>query len=100
MNKRYKITQLDENEQPLLTLEQCKAVFTEQHDFTYEDAFIVTQDGVQMKIKGDFFMWHVNDVKIPFRFFDGEVYVAVAHDVVYEKAKFMASLLQADCIEG
>lgn len=100
MNKRYKLTRLDDSNQPLLTLDECKEAFASQHDFTYEDAFIVTQDGVQMKIKGDFFMWHVNDAKIPFRFFDGEVYVAIAHEVVYEKAIQMAALLNADCIEG
>ena len=37
-----------------------------------------------MTIKGDFFMWQIQDVSFPFRFFDGEIYVAVSHPIILE----------------
>lgn len=100
MNTRYKITRLDEQGSPLLSLEECQQLFSTQPDFAYQDYFGSSQDGVHMKIKGHFFMWHVEHVQIPFRFFDGELYVAVSHPDVLEKAQEMARFLQADCIEG
>ena len=45
-------------------------------------------------------MWQVENVQIPFRFFDGEIYVAVSHPVVLEKTKEIARLLEAVYVEG
>ena len=100
MNTRYKITRLDQEGNPTLSLEECKAVFVAQPDFLYSEEFGASQDGVHMKIKGHFFMWQVENVQIPFRFFDGEVYVAVSHPAVLDKTIEMARLLEALYLEG
>lgn len=101
MNTRYKITRLNAQGEPTLTLEDFQQFFLTQPDFSYEDVFISrNQEGVEMKIKGDFFMWHVDQVKVPFRFFDGELYVAISHPVIEEKMKEIASKLEAIYVEG
>lgn len=101
MNKRYKITKLDSQQTPLLTLDQCKAFFATQSDFNYMDSFTASSsEGVHMTIKGDFFMWAVGEVQVPFRFFDGEVYVAASNPIILEKIKEVAAFLEADYIEG
>lgn len=101
MNKRFKITKLDAQQYPTLTLEQCKAYFATLPDFTYEDAFVSkNSEGVTMTIKGEFFMWQIQDISFPFRFFDGEIYVAVSHPMIMEKGQEIADDLQADFIEG
>jgi hypothetical protein len=100
MNTRYKITRLDAQGNPTLSLEECKAVFAAQSDFLYSEEFGASQDGVHMKIKGHFFMWQVENVQIPFRFFDGEVYVAVSHPAILDKAIEIARLLEAVYVEG
>ena len=100
MNKRYKITRLDDAGSPTLTLEECQQFFATQPDVQYTDAFSVTQDGVNMKIAGHFFMWHVGNASIPFRFYDGELYVAIAHDAVYDKMLHIARSLEAMYVEG
>ena len=100
MNTRYKITRLDDQGNPTLSLEECQSFFETQSDFEYYDFFSARQDGVQMKIKGHFFMWQVDNVQIPFRFFDGEIYVAVSHPVILDKITEIANLLEATYIEG
>lgn len=100
MNTRYKITRLDVEGNPVLQLEECQRFFATQADFIYQDFFGSSQDGVHMKIKGHFFMWQVENVQIPFRFFDGEIYVAVSHPVVLEKTVEIARLLEAVYVEG
>lgn len=100
MNTRYKITRLDEEGNPTLSLEECRNFFAGQSDFEYNDSFSASQDGVQMKIKGHFFMWQLENVQIPFRFFDGEIYVAVSHPVILDKTMEIARLLEAVYVEG
>ena len=100
MNTRYKITRLDEQGNPSLSLEECQDYFAKQPDFTYSDSFSSSQDGVQMKIKGHFFMWQLENVQIPFRFFDGEIYVAVAHPIILDKTMEIARQLEALYVEG
>ena len=100
MNARYKITRLDAEENPTLTLEECQSFFATQSDFQYHDSFGVSQDGVHMKIAGHFFMWQVENAQIPFRFYDGELYVAIPHPVVFEKMQEVARGLRANYIEG
>ena len=100
MNTRYKITRLDEEGNPSLTLEQCQSFFEKQADFEYHDSFGASQDGVHMKIKGHFFMWQVENVQIPFRFFDGEIYVAISHPIILDKTVEIARLLDAVYVEG
>ena len=100
MNKRYKITRLNAEQLPTITLEETMDVFQSQSDFSYSEEFGASQDGVQMKIKGHFFMWHIEQVQIPFRFFDGEIYVAISHPAIFERAEHIAALFQAQLIEG
>ena len=100
MNTRYKITRLDQEGNPTLSLEECQNFFATQQDFEYHDAFGASQDGVHMKIKGHFFMWQLENVQVPFRFFDGEIYVAITHPVVLDKTMEIARLLEANYIEG
>ena len=100
MNIRYKITRLDKEGNPTLGLEECQSFFATKMDFEYNDSFGASQDGVHMKIKGHFFMWQLEGVKIPFRFFEGEIYVAVSHPVILEKMKEIARLLEANYVEG
>ena len=100
MNTRYKITRLDKEGNPTLSLEECLNFFATQSDFIYNDSFSASQDGVQMKIKGHFFMWQLENGQIPFRFFDGEIYVAVSHPVILDKTMEIARLLEAVYVEG
>ena len=100
MNTRYKITRLDAEGNPTLSLDECQSFFGAKEDFVYEDAFGASQDGVTMKIAGHFFMWEVENVRIPFRYYDGELYVAVSHPLVLEKTMEIARQLEANYIEG
>ena len=100
MNTRYKITRLDQEGNPTLTLEECQDFFATQADFVYNDSFGASQDGVHMKIKGHFFMWQLENVQVPFRFYDGEIYVAITHPVVLDKTMEVARQLEANYIEG
>ena len=100
MNTRYKITRLDKEGNPTLSLEECKSFFAARANFEYNDSFGASQDGVHMKIKGHFFMWQVDHVQIPFRFFEGEIYVAISHPAVLEKTMEIARLLEANYVEG
>ncbi len=100
MNTRYKITRLDAQGNPMLTLEECHDFFSTQSDFEYNDSFGASQDGVHMKIKGHFFMWQIENAKVPFRFFDGEIYVAASHPIILEKMMDIARRLEAVYVEG
>lgn len=100
MNKRYKITRLDEQENATLTLEKCKVFFDSQADFIYSDQYVVQSNGTQMTIPGHFFMWQVRESSIPFRFFEGEIYVAISHPIIFDKMVQISALLEASYIEG
>lgn len=100
MNKRYKITRLDQEGNSTLSLEECRNFFAAKSGFEYRDFYSVTQDGVNMKINGHFFMWQFESVEIPFRFFEGEIYVAISHPVILEKTMEIARLLEANYVEG
>ncbi|GIP60859.1 hypothetical protein J15TS10_46730 [Paenibacillus woosongensis] len=39
-------------------------------------------------------------MKIPFRFYEGDLYVAVSHDVIFQKMLEVAEHLNAQYIEG
>lgn|GEM_PF-642032 len=100
MNTRYKITRLDTEGNPTLSLQECQNFFATKPDFEYRDYYSVTQDGVNMKINGYFFMWQLEGLEIPFRFYENELYVAVSHPAVMEKTKEVARGLEANYIEG
>ncbi|GEK34545.1 excinuclease [Kurthia sibirica] len=100
MNTRYKITRLDEAGQPTITLEESLLFFATQPDFIYNDSFIVNKDDVQMKITGHFFMWQIDEVQVPFRFFDGELFVAISHPAILARAHDITAALEATMVEG
>jgi len=100
MNTRYKITRLDPLGNPTLSLEECQNFFATQSDFIYSDSFGASQNGVHMKIKGHFFMWQTENIQIPFRLFEGEIYVAVSHPAILDKIMEIAHKLEATYIEG
>ena len=100
MNTRYKITRHDTEGNPTLKLEECQSFFAAKSDFEYRDFYSVTQDGVNMKINGHFFMWQIEGVEIPFRFFEGEIYVAISHPAVMDKTMEVARGMEANYIEG
>ncbi|WP_339195770.1 excinuclease [Solibacillus sp. FSL R5-0449] len=100
MNTRYKITRHDEEGNPTLSLQECQNFFATKSDFVYRDFYSVTQDGVNMKINGHFFMWQYEGQEIPFRFYENELYVAAAHRAVMDKTKEVARGLEANYIEG
>ncbi|MBQ0140783.1 MAG: excinuclease [Kurthia sp.] len=101
MNKRFKITRLNEQGEPTLTLEECQEVFATFEGFKYQDSFTATsKEGVGMTLKGDFFMWTFGDTQIPFRFFGGEVYVAISKPEILHKAIAIADVLKATYVEG
>lgn len=101
MNIRYKITRLDEQNNPLLTLEECKNFFAAQRDFTYQESYTASSsEGVHMTLKGDFFMWKTETAEFPFRFFDGEIYVAVSQPLIQQRMEQIAEALNASYVEG
>lgn len=100
MNKRFKITRLNKEDQPTITLEECKDFFASQPDFIYNDSFVVNKDEVQMKITGHFFMWQLDEIQVPFRFFDGELYVAISHSIILNRAEEITVALEATMVEG
>ncbi|MFC6333690.1 hypothetical protein ACFP56_13770 [Paenibacillus septentrionalis] len=102
MNTRYRITRNPAGEQPelQLTLEECKALFEQQPDFVYQEEYKVRNAETVMTIKGDFFMWQVGGAEVPFRYYDGDLYVAVSHEIIYEKMTELAQALEAQFVEG
>lgn len=100
MNTRYKITRLDEQQNPTLTIEECTTFFNQLDDFIYSEQFVVNSNGTQMTIPGHFFMWQIEQTQIPFRFFDGEIYVAISHPIIFDKMVQLADMLQAVYVEG
>lgn len=102
MNTRYRITRNPQEEQAgnVISLEECKAFFAKQADFSYAEQYAVRSNETVMTITGEFFMWNVADSAIPFRFFEGDVYVAVSHELIYEKMQEVAAGLNATYIEG
>ena len=102
MNIRYRITrnfQADPFENSI-SLDECKEYFAKQADFTLMEQYSVRSAETVMTIKGDFFMWQVGESQIPFRYFDGDVYVSVSHEVIYHKMLEVAEGLNAKFMEG
>ncbi|MEV5029028.1 hypothetical protein [Paenibacillus sp. LPE1-1-1.1] len=102
MSQRYRITRaLQENGDSVQTisLEECKRYFASQPDFSYTSVFTVT-GSTSMSIEGDFFMWSYGDANIPFRYYQGDVYVSGTNEAVIPKMFEVASELEADVLEG
>lgn len=101
MSQRYRITrafQKDVNEQQTISLEECKQYFESKPDFSYTSVFTVT-GSTSMSIKGDFFMWSFEGGQIPFRHYEGEIYVSGTNKAVIPILTEVASELRADVLE-
>lgn len=102
MSKRYRITrtlQQEEGSVQTLSLEECKQYFASKPDFSYTTVFTVTGT-TSMSIEGDFFMWSYEDIQIPFRYYQGDIYVSGTNDAVIPRMIEVASELRADILEG
>ena len=101
MNPRYRITRNPEGDSTgRLTLEECTAFFSEQPDFLYTKTYTVQSGGTTMTVEGDFFMWQVAGGQVPFRLYEGDLYVAVSHEVIYQKMLEIAEALGAQYVQG
>ena len=102
MSKRYRITRALQNDGSTvqtITLEECKQYFASQPDFSYTSVFTVA-GATSMSIEGDFFMWSYGDTKIPFRHYEGDIYVSGNNEAVIPRMIEVASDLRADVVEG
>ncbi|MCI3927672.1 hypothetical protein MO973_46655 [Paenibacillus sp. TRM 82003] len=105
MAQRYRITRefqsIDEANKTI-TLEECKQLFETMPDVTYTPAFTVPGKGgaATMTIDGDFFLWSHGEANIPFRHYQGDLYVSGTNEAVVPKMVEVASALRADIEEG
>lgn len=102
MSQRYRITrafQENGNLAQTISLEECKEYFSSKPDFSYSTVFTVT-GSTSMSIDGDFFMWSYGDTKIPFRHYEGDIYVSARNEAVIPKMLEVAGELGADVLEG
>ncbi|MNW39632.1 hypothetical protein D3C74_167240 [compost metagenome] len=102
MNQRFRITRSmqEGHPEPVISLDECKAYFAQHPDFDYSQVLTVVGAESTMTIEGDFFMWKHADLDIPFRHYEGDVYVAVVHEAVVPKMMEIATDLHADLVEG
>jgi len=101
MSRRYRITrafQERETEQTI-TLEECKTYFASKPDFTYSPVYTV-RGATTMSIEGDFFLWSWGEKTIPFRHYQGDLYVSGTDEAVIPKMMEVAADLEADVAEG
>ncbi|MFX3635581.1 MAG: hypothetical protein ACE3L7_00700 [Candidatus Pristimantibacillus sp.] len=101
MSQRYRITRsIQENgvSGQTISLEECKQYFAMKPDFTYSSVFTV-KGSTTMSIEGDFFMWSYEDVQIPFRHYQGDIYVSGTNPAVIPIMIEVASELVADVLE-
>ncbi|MCZ8518216.1 MULTISPECIES: hypothetical protein [Paenibacillus] len=102
MSRLYRISRaLQENSgsAQAISLEECTQYFASKPDFSYSSVFTVT-GSTSMSIEGDFFMWSCGDTKIPFRHFQGDIYVSGTNDAVIPIMMEVAGELGADVFEG
>jgi len=100
MAQRFRITRSFQENGTAISLEECKLYFSAKPDFAYSSSYTVKGPNATMTIEGDFFLWSFEGESIPFRHYDGDLYVAVSHDAVVPKMIEIASELRADVTEG
>ena len=105
MSQRYRITRemkATEASPQTITLDECKHYFQSKTDFTYTSVFTVagSNGSAGMSIDGDFFMWSIGGKDIPFRHYQGDLYVSGTNEVVIPKMVEIATDLEADIVEG
>ncbi|MGF7047321.1 hypothetical protein J2T13_001826 [Paenibacillus sp. DS2015] len=101
MSQRYRITRtIQENSisAQTISLEECKQYFASKPDFSYTPVFTVA-GSTSMSIEGDFFMWSYDNSKIPFRHYQGDIYVSGTNEAVIPIMIEVASELRADVLE-
>ena len=98
--RRFRMTRSFQENGTAITLEECKRYFSSKPDFTYSPSYTVKGKNATMTIDGDFFLWNIGGETIPFRHYDGDLYVAESHDAVVPKMMEIASDLRADVTEG
>lgn len=102
MSQRYRITRAFQdkgNAAQGISLEECKQYFMSKPDFSYTSVFTV-KGSTSMSIEGDFFMWSYGDTTIPFRHYQGDIYVSGTMEAVIPKMMEVAAELEADVLEG
>ncbi|WP_028563458.1 hypothetical protein [Paenibacillus pinihumi] len=100
MNQRFRITRSMQEAEQSISLEECKQYFASKPDFTYSQVLTVKGPESTMSIEGDFFMWKLLNVEIPFRLYMGDIYVAISNEAIVPKMIEIATDLQADVVEG
>lgn len=102
MSERYRMTRSFQTEGSgqEISLDECKRYFETKPDFEYSPSYTVVGPDATMTIDGDFFMWSFGELKIPFRHYGGDLYVAVTNEAVVPKMLEIASELRADLTEG
>jgi len=101
MSQRYRITrafQENHTSPQTISLEECKQYFTSKPDFSFTSVFTVT-GSTSMSIDGDFFIWSSGDTKIPFRHYQGDLYVSGTNEAVIPIMVEIAGELRADVLE-
>ncbi|MDQ1909161.1 hypothetical protein RAC89_01440 [Paenibacillus sp. GD4] len=102
MSKRYRITREFQESGSFpreIALEEAKSYFASRSDFYYTPVFTV-RGAATMSIEGDFFMWRHGDIEIPFRHYQGDIYVSGANEAVIPMLIEVAGELWADIAEG
>ncbi|MEK3714571.1 hypothetical protein [Paenibacillus sp. FSL R7-0333] len=78
-----------------ISLDELKAIFSAKNDFEYSNTF-TTSGPFQISINGDFFIWKVDEVTVPFRYSNGRLTVSGADEGnVIDKMKEIAIELTA-----
>ncbi|MFC4810409.1 hypothetical protein [Paenibacillus sp. GCM10023250] len=99
MSKRYRITREMQGNGESITLEECKRYFADKPDFDYAPEYTV-HGSATMTIPGEFFLWRVGAAVIPFRHYQGNLYVSGTNEAVIPKMMDVAADLRADVVEG
>jgi hypothetical protein len=102
MSERYRMTRSFQTEGggQEISLDECKRYFESKPDFQYSSSYKVVGPDATMTIDGDFFLWSFGELKIPFRHYEGDLYVAITNEAVIPKMLEIASELRADLTVG
>lgn len=102
MSTRYRITRNADGNHPdnVISLDECKSFFATQTDFVYAEQYSFRSAETTMTIQGHFFLWQLGEATVPFRYYEGDLYVAVSHEIIFEKMVEVADRLNAQYIEG
>lgn len=78
-----------------ISLDELKALFSAKNDFEYSNTFSISGP-IQISINGDFFIWKVDEVTVPFRYFESKLTVSGTDEGdIIDKMKEIANELNA-----